>query len=530
MNESTNRTLIAMMLIVLVFLGFNYLMPKKPAPVPQPQPAATAQAVTPAITTVSPSAAPAAAPALSVKQQPVIPVKLVTLSGKGFEAVFSSQGATLASYTLRQYKGVDKQPVQLIPADGRALDCGLTIAGKPVDLLPVVFAVTEQSERSVTFSAALAGGVTVSKRFTALPDQPGFDLAVGLQAPENAGLGSTYSVSWGCGLNSTEKDLKLDQREFAALALAGKEYAVFKLDKLRKMDEDTITNGDIEFAGVRTKYFAALIVPPAGASVAERHTITPGTDHIVSPLVLKTDRTASQDFKVYIGPIAHTMLKAVHPDLERVADTGYRWIQPISRGILWLLLALHTAVANYGLVIIIFSVLMKLVFFPLTYQGLKSMRHMQQIQPMLKKIQDQWKNDPGRTNQETMALYKKHGVNPFAGCLPFLIQMPIFFALYSVLANTIELRQANFAFWITDLAVKDPYYVLCVLMGIAMFFQQRMNPVDPKMKAMTYMMPAMMVFIFSNLPAGLNLYWLVNNILSIGEQYVIQTRVKPLAD
>jgi YidC/Oxa1 family membrane protein insertase len=312
------------------------------------------------------------------------------------------------------------------------------------------------------------------------------------------------------------------------VALMGKEYAVDKLGKLAK--EQQTTDGTIAFSGVRTKYFVAAIVPDSGRAVSVKQGLIAGTEQITTTLALPAAHATADRFRVYIGPISHAMLKAAHPSLERVADTGYRWLQPISRGILWLLLALHTAVANYGLVIIIFSVLMKLVFFPLTYQGLKSMRHMQQIQPMLKKIQDQWKNDPGRTNQETMALYKKHGVNPFAGCLPFVIQMPIFFALYSVLANTIELRQANFAFWITDLAVKDPYYVLCILMGIAMFFQQRMNPVDPKMKAMTYMMPAMMVFIFASLPAGLNLYWLINNILSIGEQYVIQTRVKPLAD
>ncbi len=524
MNESTNRTLIAMALIVLVFLGFNYLMPKTPAPVQKPQPTETVKAAAPAAA----PARPAGIAAPRATEPPVIPVKLATVSGKGFEAVFSSQGATLASYTLRDYKGADKQPVQLIPADGRALDCGLTIAGKFCDLQQEVFAVTDQSERSVTFSATLASGVTVTKRFTVLNDLPGFDLEVGLKVPENVDLGSHYTIGWGCGLNTTEKDKKLDQREFAAVALMGKEYAVDKLGKLAK--EPQSIDGTIIFSGVRTKYFVAAIVPDSGQAVSVTQGMIAGSEQITTTLSLPAARATADRFKVYIGPIAHTMLKVVHPDLERVADTGYRWIQPISRGILWLLLALQTAVANYGIVIIIFSVLMKLVFFPLTYMGLKSMRHMQQIQPKLKKIQEQWKNDPGRMNQETMALYKKYGVNPFAGCLPFLIQMPIFFALYSVLANTIELRQAGFAFWITDLAVKDPYYVLPVLMGIAMFFQQRMNPVDPKMKAMTYMMPAMMVFIFMNLPAGLNLYWLVNNILSIGEQYVIQTRVKPLAD
>jgi YidC/Oxa1 family membrane protein insertase len=196
-------------------------------------------------------------------------------------------------------------------------------------------------------------------------------------------------------------------------------------------------------------------------------------------------------------------------------------------------------------VIIIFSVLMKLVFFPLTYTGMRSMKKMQHLQPHLKKVQEQHKNDPGKLNQETMALYKKHGVNPFSGCLPLVLQMPVFFALYSVLINTIELRQAPFMMWIKDLSLPDSIVsfgdklpmvgweslsLLPILMGVAMFFQQKMTTVDPKQKMMVYMMPVFMVFIFMSLPAGLNLYWLVNNILSIGEQYLIHIRTQPPAE
>ena len=233
---------------------------------------------------------------------------------------------------------------------------------------------------------------------------------------------------------------------------------------------------------------------------------------------------------IYLGPIHHQMLSGVYPRLDVVADTGWKPLQPVTRGILWLLLFLHSFIPNYGLVIILFSIIIKVAFFPLSYKGMKSMKHMQQLQPKMKKIQEQHKKDPGKLNQETMALYKKHGVNPLGGCLPLLLQMPVFFALYSVLANTIELRQAPFIFWINDLAIKDPYYVLPALMGIAMFFLQKMTTVDPKQKFMIYMMPPFMVFIFSSLPAGLNLYWLIYNILSIGEQYIIHLRHKPIED
>lgn len=541
MNESTNRTLIAMALIVLVFVGFNYLMPRKPAPVAPPSADTAAAAKAPEPSSPAPAmkpAAPAAKPAGGF-----VPVRLVTLAGDGFEAVFSSLGGELSGFTLAGYRGADKLPVQLIPADGRALGCALTVRGEPVDLSPVVFRVAEQTAQAVTFAATLDNGIAVSKRYVLAPGRSGFDLELGLDVPEGVDLGKTYTVGWGCGLNPTERDLKQDHAEFAAVSMLGKDLVSDKLGKLAKEHESV--DGDIVFSGVRTKYFLAAVVPGSGKAVSVRTGVVAGTDRVTTALAVTAGRAVRDTFRVYAGPIDPAALKAVHPGLERVSDTGYRWLQPVSRGILWLLLFLHRFIANYGVVIIVFSALMKLVFFPLTYQGLKSMRHMQQIQPMLKKIQEQHKKDPGRLNQETMALYKKYGVNPFAGCLPFLIQMPIFFALYSVLVNTIELRHSPFIWWIDDLSQPDalvrlgfklPLFgwevigLLPVLMGIAMYFQQKMTPTDPKMKMMTYLMPVMMVFIFMTMPAGLVLYWLVNNILSIGEQYLIHTRVKPIGD
>ncbi len=542
MNESTNRTLIAMALIVLVFVGFNYLMPKPPPAAPKPAPADT-DATAPSPAVFQPAAAPRQAAPGARRPAAEAPMVAVTLSGEGFEAEFTSLGGDLVGFTLKDYRGPDRQPVQLIPEGGRALDCELTVRGEPVDLSAVSFRVAEQTERTMAFAARLDNGVEVSKRYTLAPGRSGFDMEVGLDVPEGVDLGKTYTVGWGCGLNPTERDLKQDHAEFAAVSMLGKAYDAVKLGQLAK-EHDAI-NGNIVFSGVRTKYFLAAIVPGPGKAVAVRTGVVAGTDRITTELSVTADRTARDTFRIFAGPIDHAALKAVHPDLERVSDTGWEILKPISRGILWLLLALRRFIPNYGLVIIVFSVLMKLVFFPLTYQGLKSMRHMQQIQPRLKKLQEQHKGDQARLSQETMALYKKHGVNPFAGCLPFLIQMPIFFALYSVLTATIELRHSPFVFWIDDLSQPDaliqlgfklPLFgwevigLLPVLMGIAMYFQQKMTPTDPKMKMMTVLMPVMMVFIFMTMPAGLVLYWLVNNILSIGEQYLIHVRVKPITD
>ncbi len=528
--DSNKRTFIALILILGVFLAFQYLSPKGKAPVQQKQ----EQPVV-----VNPETEPIAEhrealiPAHPQKDADLkntvlqIPVIQSTLENADFRAVFSNQGACLVEYDLKGYKLPDGKGVQLIPENGRALTMDLTANGVPVDLSQYVFMVVEETGKSVTYQIKLGSGLIVKKRYAVLDKGPGLALNIYLENQAGVALGGRYHLFWDCGLNFTEKDKKIDENEYAAVSMLGKELVSDKAKKLAKPDIAEI-EGDIIFGGVRTKYFLAAMVPVNKSAAAVKQGID--IDRISSRLSLKAEPSGYDSIAVYLGPIHHQMLSRVHPQLDRVADTGWKFLQPVSRGILWLLLFLHSFIPNYGVVIILFSIIIKLAFFPLSYKGMKSMKHMQQLQPKMKKIQEQYKNDPGKLNQETMALYKKHGVNPLGGCLPLLLQMPVFFALYSVLANTIELRQAPFAFWINDLAVKDPYYVLPALMGIAMFFQQKMTTVDPKQKFMIYMMPLFMVFIFSSLPAGLNLYWLVYNILSIGEQYIIHIRHKPIED
>jgi len=540
--DSNKRLLLAIILILAVFLGFQFLMPK-----PAPQPAI--QQTTPAVAdSVKAPPALASSPAAAAQNtKPTVqtlPVTEKILKGKGFEAVLTSQGAALSGYRLLDYMDPKGQPVQMIPAGGRALTMDLSVAGHTVDLSEVVFETGQEFDGSITYQARLAGGVVVQKTYGLLENAPGLSLKIKITAPENVYLSSKYNLSWGCGLNSTEKNILFDHREFAALAMLGKDLVADNLTKLAKNKELPVIEGDIAYCGVRTKYFVAALIPKSrkGASVQQG---LKGQDQLTTSLGLPLAASTEDEISVYLGPIDHAMLAKVDPSLDKIADTGWKWIQPISRGILWFLRSLHNFIPNYGMVIIIFSVLMKLVFFPLTYTGMRSMKKMQHLQPHLKKVQDQYKNDPGKLNQETMALYKKHGVNPFSGCLPLVLQMPVFFALYSVLVNTIELRQAPFMMWIKDLSLPDsivsfggklPFVgweslsLLPILMGVAMFFQQKMTTVDPKQKMMVYMMPVFMVFIFMSLPAGLNLYWLVNNILSIGEQYLIHIRTKPLPE
>lgn len=527
MNSNT-RTILALFLIFGVFIAFSYLGPKtQQSRAPELQDSArTAQPEVPAAPAASVPPAPGKATELA--QPAKAEIRELAMASDGLAVKLSSLGATLTDCRLENYLGPDGSPVQLIPKSGSALGLEVQISGRSFDLGMHPFSVAEAGPDRAVFEAQLEGYL-VRKTYAPLDGGLGLMLVVEIQPASGvSGLGPRYRLHWGCGLNSTEKDRKLDLNEFGALAMLGKELVTDKLKKLAKPDLEEI-EGNIAYSGVRTKYFLAAMVPPEGRAVGVKQGLA-GPERAASALAMTAQERVADTIKVYLGPIEHRRLSRVHPGLDRVADTGWKWLQWISRLILGLLTAINRVVPNYGLVIIIFSALMKLVFFPLTYSGTKSMKRMQMLQPKLKKIQEQHKGDPGRMNQETMALYKKHGANPLSGCLPLLIQMPIFFALYQVLVSTIELRQAPFALWLTDLSVKDPYYVLPILMGIAMFIQQKLTTTDPKQKMMVYIMPAFMAVIFLSMPAGLNLYWLTNNVLSIGEQYLIHVRTQPLAE
>jgi YidC/Oxa1 family membrane protein insertase len=181
---------------------------------------------------------------------------------------------------------------------------------------------------------------------------------------------------------------------------------------------------------------------------------------------------------------------------------------------------------NYGIDIIILSVLIKIIFLPLTQISFKSMKEMQKVQPEMNRLKEQYKNDKARLQQEIMLLYKRRKINPMSGCLPMLIQIPVFIALYNALQNGIEMRHAHFFLWITDLSAKDPIYITPLIMGATMVIQQKMTPTaaDPTQAKMFLLMPVMFTFLFLNFPSGLVLYWLVNNVLSIAHQYYLNKK------
>jgi YidC/Oxa1 family membrane protein insertase len=300
----------------------------------------------------------------------------------------------------------------------------------------------------------------------------------------------------------------------------------------------------VDWVAARNKYFAVAMLPAEGSS---KGALIEGTkkrlpdkgesEHYSLSLKMPFKGTPEEgsQIDVYLGPLEYDRLKAYDRDLQSIMSLGAAWIiRPIAEYIMIPLFNLiHLVIPNYGFVIIIFSIIIKVVLHPLSRTSMKSMKKMQALQPMMNEIKEKYKEDPQKMNQEVMKLYKDYGVNPAAGCLPMLLQMPILFALYAVFRSSIQLRQAGFIGWIHDLSIPDvafelPFAIpifgitkvsgLALAMGITMFIQQKMTVKDPRQKAMVYMMPIMMTLLFNGLPAGLNLYYFVFNLLSIGQQ------------
>jgi len=316
-----------------------------------------------------------------------------------------------------------------------------------------------------------------------------------------------------------------------------------KVNEMKKKIKDTFKyTGDVDWFALRSKYFL-LVINNLG--------IIDGINFYKLPkdLPLKTadrkedrtdiysaafgcfymrgggDRYGAEiigpdkiNISVLLLPIKHSELAKFKQGYEGVASGGI--MGPISRIILLVFNFFYSIIRNYGFAIMLFAFLIKSVFFPLSKKMIQSQHKMQMIQPEMKKLQKKYKEDAQRLNQEMMHLYKTYKVNPFGGCLPLLIQMPIFFALYQTLITSIEFRQAPFILWITDLSFKDPYYILPIAMGVMMLVQSLFTVVDPRQKFMVIIMPVFMVFIFLNFPSGLQLYWFTYNILTLVEHVI----------
>ncbi|MFU8819449.1 MAG: membrane protein insertase YidC [Desulfurivibrio sp.] len=335
----------------------------------------------------------------------------------------------------------------------------------------------------------------------------------------------------------TDGDDPLDRFLFSGpVALVDHEVQEVKIKDLAGERAGRSFTGRVSWAGYHDSYFLAGIIPLAeGSATAHFSSRRDGIATTVvasAPDIIPAGGAQRYDYLIYYGPKKLSLLKELGHNLERSVNFG--WFDFLARPALYLLNFFHGLVGNYGIAIILVTIMIKIVFWPLTHKGLKSMKVMQKIQPKMAKMREKYKDDRQRQQQEMLKLYQTYKVNPLGGCLPMILQIPVFFALYKVLLQSIELRHAPFMLWINDLSAPDRLYigfdipwlggipVLTLLMGASMFLQQKMTPItDPMQAKIMLFLPVVFTFLFLNFASGLVLYWFINNVLTIAQQYTI---------
>jgi YidC/Oxa1 family membrane protein insertase len=486
------------------------------------------------------------------------PAREISIDTKNLRVILTTRGGNVRQVILKNYLTKDGDQVRLlnensVPGWGKlgALTVGYN------NIIPTFNAVNFQTDaqniilnnhdstHSVTFTYAGPDGGQIAKSYTFRYADYFFGFSVDVSNPRKLELAQGVTIGWFNPVEPTEQDLNQDKGKLGGFFFGEGEFEAIKdikNDSLRQ-----VLTGPIEWVATRTKYFTAVVMAQAepahevivlGAK-SSRIDVTGRPMQWPEFGIGMTYNTpaeqSSYKFSVYAGPLDYDRLRAMGHGLSNLVDLGWWLFRPFAVAILWLFTNMYRLLPNYGIVIIVFSILMKALFWPLSIKTAKSMHRMKEIQPKLQEIKVKFKNEPAKLNQETMKAYKEYGVNPFSSCLPMLIQMPIFLALYSVLSNTIELRGADFAFWINDLSQPDPWgipvfgfriTVLSVLMALAMFVQQKMTITDPKQKMMAYLMPIIFVVIFGNLASGLVLYWTVFTILGVFEQWMVLRHIK----
>ncbi len=480
-------------------------------------------------------------------QDTLVEEKTVMVRTALYRAEFSSRGGVLKSFVLKNYQGPDGKDIQIVPSD-RTLPLNLEFPHKELSLESFGFQVDRNQlvldendpAGSISFALTTPQGVQVIKRYSFFNDRYDFQLELDIYGLDQLDLGRKYLLGWSSGLNSTEKNRREDLGYFSAYSMMGTELSeIKKFSRSEGADYELLQeagSGATRWVATRTKYFAAAIVPLSreglGFSAAGRKSFAfLGGEEIETKRIgialempLPAGTSLKDSFVVYVGPIHYQILREYQVGLDRIVNLGWKIIRPFSIAILWLFVNLHKVIPNYGFVIILFTILMKFAFHPLTRKSTTATLKMQALQPRMAELRERYKKDPARLNQETMKLYKQAGVNPLGGCLPLLFQMPVFYGLFVVFRSTIELRGAKFMLWLSDLSQMDPYYVLPIVMAVAMFWQQKISIKDPKQAMLVYFMPILFFFFFFRFPAGLTLYWTMFNILSLIETYYFKSK------
>ena len=539
------RFVLAILLMIGVLFGTNLLFPPPPAP-EAPVPAAVEsepRAGEPAESAVTPSSGIATA---AEPDPPEVPERRIRVRGPLYEFEFSNYGAQLHSAMLPGFTSfADDGPVQLLLRNGPgALGNRVAVAGDTLDFSAVPFEVSPAEGL-----ALVEGGDPQELRFTfRSPDgMYGFEIRYRFD-PASYLIdvrGRVLGVDRGLLLTDLGQGLAFNEArpsddEQALGYVVNHTQDGIRQRPLRNFEEDRVEDGPLLWVALKSKYFLAALLAGEdreaerflGGVFARRPVDLYGGEEprvsvTAAQSLLPDDSFA---YRVYLGPQDFTRLRAIGGDLEDVNPVGWRWlrpvIQPFAAIITTILIYLHNQLGwGYGWVLILFGVMMRVVLFPLNQKAMRAQLRNTAVAPMVKEIQAKYKNDPERQQKEMMRLYKEHGFNPLAGCVPMLIPFPVLITLFFVFQNTIELRGVSFL-WLPDLSAPDPLYLLPVFLGVSMFLLQwvsmrTMEQVNPQMKMMLWFMPIFMVFIFFQLASGLNLYYATANIATLPQQYWI---------
>jgi len=505
------------------------------------------------VTPFTPLPAPTPTPEI-VEKQPLLPVKAEEGKGEDLmvetslvKVVLTSLGGEVKSWRLENYKVLHPQKdligkirawwrkekevipptetVELVP-ERVAINDYLAIESLPDLRGEWEYQYLSSDKKAVRFDRNTGEGLQFTKllRFSDEDYKIELEIMVKNLTPRTIS-NIRYRLIWGPGIHYQAEEAR-------AGAYIGPVSCVDRKvinEKGKVKDGEIRRPGNISWVAFKNKYFLVAIIPQsrAEAVIIRKEDVNNFFAGLEMPAInLGPGEVVRHNFWVYGGPQDYDRLGSLKVDLEKVVGLGF-WGSMFKLVILDFLKLLYRVTRNYGLAILLWTLIIKLFLFPFMRTSFRSIRMTQVLQPQLNVLREKYPNDPQKLNREMLALYRKYKINPLSGCLPLLVQMPILFALYSTLRSTIELRGAPFVGWITDLSQKDPYYVLPILMGVTSLIQQKMTtPADGGQAKFMMFLPIFFTFLFLNFPAGLTLYWFAYNIYSILEQYWIIKRLK----
>jgi YidC/Oxa1 family membrane protein insertase len=547
--------LLVIALSLIVWVVWGSLFGPQPAP-PEDVPAAeTELAAEPSGAPAEPALgelprlevpeAPTALGAAPAAARPVVEGRMLPHETQLLRVELDSVGGSIRRLELTQFdSGPNEGSLPIVLSTGRAPFDRLLVT--PFDELGLGdlarenFEVVQESGGHFEFRLVRAG-VTINKAYTFAEDSYAFELRVGVQNDSDRNVAPQFAVTWPAAQQSGQ--------DFKEQALAALHDSSVEAEALVSLGVPGFFGGgdlqkrfsrEVDWAGMRATYFVGAMLPDDPSQANARFVATtPGDAGVAQiyfdPVTIPPGQTAERVFRVYAGPKEPELLEAVSPGLVRSIDLGWFWLAPLTRFFLWLLSVLHTVIPNYGFAIILLTILVRAVTTPLTAKQMRSMERMRALSPKLTELKEKYADDRQKQSEEMMRLYKQEGVNPLGGCLPMVLQLPVFIGLFYALRSSIQLRHAPFVGWINDLSAPEtlfivpgtdlPFRLLPLIMGATMYFQQKITPMqqmDPaQQRMMVLMMPIMMTVISYTFPSGLVLYWMVSNVLAISHQLYV---------